>query len=58
MVPSDRTSGNAGTQEVPSEREKEFLYCGVDRAVEQADKESCVVSFSGNATNLPGYFPV
>ena len=44
-------------QEVPSEHEKELLYCVVGRALEQTAQSGCGVSLCGLMQN-PWQFPV
>ena len=34
------------------------MYCGGDRALEQAAQRSCGVSVSGDTQDLPGHSPV
>jgi len=60
VVCSNRTRGNKqiGIQEVLYEDEEEVMYCGGDRALEQAAQRSCGVSFSGDTQDLPGHSPV
>ncbi|GAB0208610.1 mitochondrial enolase superfamily member 1 [Grus japonensis] len=47
-----------GTQEVPSEHEKNLLHFESDQALEQAAQRGCGVSFSGDTKNPPGRNPV
>ena len=48
--------GQTGTQEIPY-RHEEKLYCGDEKALEQAAQTVCGGSFHGDIQNVPGCFP-
>ena len=48
----------AGTQEVPPEREEKLLFFESNGALEQATWRGCAVSFPNDIKNPSGSFPV